>query len=170
MMIATQEKGSKRKSRGEAKPAKNFDECYRQARHVAREGWDGVSAAAFKNAMIDACVGAGFFKTRGRVSFFILQDGTDAENGTPLIRIIGEPKRVDHEVTVGMNIRDIRSRPMYDPWAVELRIRYDADVFDESSIANLVYRAGIGGVGEGRPASKKSAGMGWGTFTIENKK
>ncbi|MDP1556776.1 MAG: hypothetical protein Q8L84_15060 [Hyphomonas sp.] len=168
-MMTDQEKGSKKKARGAAKPPKDFDECYNQARHISAEGWDGICASAFKAAMVDACVSAGFFKTRGRISFFILQDGADAEDGTPLVKIIGKPKPHDHMVTIGQGKRDIRRRPMYDPWEVQLQIRYDADVFDETSIANLIFRAGIGGVGEGRPTSKNSVGMGWGTFTILNK-
>ena len=46
-------------------------------------------------------------------------------------------------------------------------MRFDYDQFGYDDVSNLVLRAGIQvGVGEGRPDSKKSTGMGWGTFTI----
>jgi len=34
--------------------AKSSDELFEQARYVSPEGWDGVHAAAFRNALIDA--------------------------------------------------------------------------------------------------------------------
>jgi hypothetical protein len=47
-------------------------------------------------------------------------------------------------------------------------VRFDADQFTLRDIANLLLRAGMQvGVGEGRPDSKKSCGMGWGTFEIK---
>jgi hypothetical protein len=57
---------------------------------------------------------------------------------------------------------------MYDVgWTANLRIDFDADIFTGADIANLVLRAGVQvGIGEGRPFSKNSCGMGWGTFEI----
>jgi hypothetical protein len=44
---------------------------------------------------------------------------------------------------------------------------YDADQFTLEDVSNLLARAGMQvGIGEGRPDSKMSAGMGWGTFRI----
>ena len=65
---------------------------------------------------------------------------------------------------------DIRVRPQWEQWGCILRVKFDADMFDLQSIANLVMRAGFGGVGEGRPDSKMSAGMGWGTFSVTESK
>jgi hypothetical protein len=59
---------------------------------------------------------------------------------------------------------------MWRTWRVELRITFDADQFTEIDVVNLMNRAGLQvGVGEGRPFSKKSAGMGYGTFKIINR-
>jgi hypothetical protein len=42
-------------------------------------------------------------------------------------------------------------------------------MFSLDDISNLLMRVGLQvGLGEGRPDSKKSAGMGWGTFEISN--
>ena len=51
-----------------------------------------------------------------------------------------------------------------------MRIRFDADMFSAADVANLMNRVGAQvGIGEGRPDSKNSAGMGWGLFSIETK-
>ena len=48
-------------------------------------------------------------------------------------------------------------------------MRYDADQFTAVDIANLMMRVGVQvGIGEGRPDSKTSTGMGWGTFEVIN--
>jgi len=52
-------------------------------------------------------------------------------------------------------------------WEAQVRVRYDADQFTLEDLANLLARVGVQvGLGEGRPDSKSSAGMGWGTFMI----
>ena len=52
-------------------------------------------------------------------------------------------------------------------WEADVRIRYDGDQFTASDVVNLLARAGLQvGIGEGRPDSKKSTGMGWGLFEI----
>ena len=46
-------------------------------------------------------------------------------------------------------------------------IRWDADQFTLDDVTNLLSRVGLQvGIGEGRPDSKNSAGMGWGLFEI----
>ena len=51
---------------------------------------------------------------------------------------------------------------------MDLRMKYDAGQFTSTDIANLLVRAGAQvGIGEGRPDSKFSAGLGFGTFTLE---
>ena len=56
---------------------------------------------------------------------------------------------------------------MYREWAAILRIRYDAGMFTSSDVVNLISRVGLQvGIGEGRPDSKASAGLGFGLFEI----
>jgi hypothetical protein len=46
-------------------------------------------------------------------------------------------------------------------------VSFDADQFALGDIGNLLVRVGMQvGIGEGRPDSKKSAGMGWGLFEV----
>lgn len=166
----TQEAGSQAK-KGKKREPKDFEAAYQGARHISREGWDGIAAASFRRAMIDACRFTGEKMTMTKGAVFIEADGFDAEDGQPLVRIFGKPHRVDHYVRTEMGGIDIHSRPMWNEWTVILKIKIDNDVFSIQDATNLLMRAGIQiGVGEGRPGSKKSAGMGWGTFEIEAQK
>ena len=52
-------------------------------------------------------------------------------------------------------------------WEAVVRIKYDADMFTLTDVANLLMRAGAQvGIGEGRPDSRKSCGIGWGIFDL----
>ena len=63
---------------------------------------------------------------------------------------------------------DVRCRPMWDPgWTATVRLRFDADQIDAASVVNLLDRAGAQvGIGEGRNDSRRSAGLGWGSFEV----
>jgi hypothetical protein len=162
----TQRAGSQAKSKKKREP-KDFDALFLGARHVSEDGWIGVPAPAFRSAMIDACRLVGFVMTRAKLSVFVQADGLDAEDGTPLVRLqAGEPERLQLPVRNESGVVDIRVRPMWRRWACTLRITFDGDQFSEQDIVNLLERAGQQvGIGEGRPSSKKSHGMGWGLFT-----
>lgn len=171
-MMDTQSKGSKQagKTRG-AKPAKDFDACYKDAQHVFDDGsgW-GIPCGSFRWALVTACGLVGFHMTKGKMCLFVIADGHEVD-GTPLVKITrGEPKKVTHTVRNDGGTADVRARPCWDPgWQARLRIQFDADYFTPADVANLLHRAGIQvGIGEGRPYSKKSVGMGWGQFLPES--
>ena len=155
--------------------AKDFDEAFNAARHISFDGWDGIPAAAFRCACIDACRLVGFKMTMAKMSIFILEDGWDKDEGTPLVKIIGgAPRRLDSMVRIGSGLAktvDVAVRPQWIEWGARLRFKYDADQFTASDVVNLVNRAGMQcGVCEGRPNSSASNGMGWGTFEISTEK
>jgi hypothetical protein len=157
--------------KGAKKEPKNFQENYEQASHRSREGWYGIPAPAFRNAMIDGCRLTGFQMTRAKMSVFTVADGFDSDDGTPLVRITkGEPEYTELATRNATGVVDLRARPMWrEGWEAVVRIRFDADQFSLDDVANLLLRAGAQvGVGEGRPFSKNSNGMGWGTFEILN--
>lgn len=155
-------------NKGKKRDARDFDADYKGAMHLDAEGRHGIPAAAFRNAMIDACRLAGFKMTIARMSVFVIHDTVDADEGTPLVFIDGKPERVEHAVRNQTGVVDLRVRPMWRTWKVRLRVRYEADQFTATDVANLLMRAGMSvGVGEGRPFSKDSNGMGWGTFRLE---
>lgn len=170
MMKQKQMEGEKAK-KGKKREAKDFQECYEQAKHVSVEGWCGIPATAIRTALVSACRLCGFKMTHAKLGVFVLADGSDVVDLTPLIKIIkGEPRYVEHAVRNASGVADIRARPMWEPgWQALVRIRFDADMFTAQDLFNLLQRAGCQvGVGEGRPDSKDSCGMGWGLFKVTN--
>lgn len=163
-----QEAGSQAKSKKKRDP-KNFQECFEAAQHLSQDGWHGIPAPAFRSAMIRACSLVGFKMTQAKMSIFVEADGFDATDGTPLVRIIGDsPTPIETPVRIAGTTMDLRIRPIWYEWGAVLRVKFDRGQFSETDVANLLMRAGLQvGVGEGRPSSKSSDGMGWGTFTLE---
>lgn len=150
------------------KEARDFDEDFRQAMHYSDEGWNGIPAGAFRNGMISACRLVGFKMTLAKLSVFVLPDGFDKVDGVPLVKVEGEPEPVTMHVRNATGVADLRVRAKFWPWSANLRIQYDAGQFSTTDVANLLLRVGAQvGVGEGRPDSKSSAGMGWGTFRLD---
>jgi hypothetical protein len=151
--------------------ARDFDEDLRQAQYISTEGWNGIPASAFRNASIDVCRMVGFKMTHAKMSIFIEADGFDTYDGTPLVKLQSPapPERTDMAVRNATGVADIRIRPMWRQWSVRLRVRFDEDQFTATDVINLLSRAGLQcGVGEGRPYSKSSNGMGMGMFTVKS--
>jgi len=171
-MMDKQKEGSTA-AKGKKRTARDFKADYEGAKHKSRQGWCGIPAPAFRSAMIRACSVCGFKMTIAKMTVFVEADGFDPDDGTPLVKITkGKPHSVDHAVRNATGVADIRSRPMWNEgWEAKVRIKYDSDQFKLEDVANLLMRAGQQvGVGEGRPSSKSSNGMGWGTFVISNGK
>jgi hypothetical protein len=109
--------------------------------------------------------------TLAKLSLFVIQDGFDRVDGTPLVKITkGQPRYVEHMVRLETGVADIRPRPMWNPgWEAKVTLRWDGDQFSIDDVANLLQRVGSQvGLLEGRPDSKNSAGCGWGTFTVKD--
>lgn len=166
-MMAKQAAGSTAR-KGTKREARDFDQDFIQAQHLSSDGWNGIPASAFRNACIDVCRMVGFKMTHAKMSVFVEADGLDAVDGVPLVRLIADkPERVDMATRNATGVADIRVRPMWREWKAALRLRYDADQFTTTDVVNLLARAGEQvGVGEGRPYSKSSNGLGYGTFRI----
>lgn len=168
---ATQKAGSTAKSK-KVRQARDFDDDAEQATHRSVDGWVGIPASSFRNAMISACRVVGFQMTKAKLSVFVLADGFDAVDGQGLVRLeAGDPETPILAVRNETGVVDLRCRPMWREWGATLRVRFDADQFTDADVANLLVRAGSQvGIGEGRPDSKKSAGMGFGLFEIAGDK
>jgi hypothetical protein len=168
-MRQQQEAGSTARSKRK-REAKDFQLAYNQALHKSNEGWFGIPAPAFRKAMVSACRTVGFTMTLAKLSIFVEPDGFDFDDQTPLVKIIkGEPEYFESVVRIQQTV-DIHPRPMWQSgWEAMVRIRFDADQFTFEDVANLMVRVGVQvGVGEGRPDSRNSTGMGWGTFEVIN--
>jgi len=151
--------------------AKDSEETFNEARYIAKEGWDGFHAAAIRNAMISACRLVNFKMTLAKLSIFVIADGWDKkEPQIPLIRIYGKPVIQKDMARVETGQPYVTIRAAYHDWSAKIRIRWDNEQFSLTDISNLLSRVGMQvGIGEGRPDSKNSAGMGWGLFSIEEK-
>ena len=167
-MMSKQAAGSVAR-KGTKREARDFSADFVAAQHRSLEGWAGIPAAALRNACIDACRMVGFQMTRAKMSVFIQPDGFDAGDGTPLVRLIaGEPEQTEMATRNATGVVDIRVRPMWREWSALVRVTFDADQFTADDVTNLLARAGLQvGIGEGRPFSKSSAGMGFGLFRVE---
>ena len=148
--------------------AKDVEEIYQSARYISKEGWDGFHAGAIRNAMISACRLVNFKMTLAKLSIFVIADGWDAqEPQIPLVRIYGEPSKQEDMARVETGTPYVTIRAAYHNWSSKVRIRWDSDQFSLDDVFNLLYRVGLQvGLCEGRPDSKRSAGMGWGLFEV----
>jgi hypothetical protein len=167
MMAEMAKTGAERKSKG-ARPPRNYDDDFNGAQHKTIAGWVGIPCTAFRAAMIDACRTVNLVMTKAKMSVFVLPDGFDAEDGTPLVRLQAKaPERTEMLVKNDNGSADIRIRPMWREWAADVAVEFDADMITPESVVNLLDRAGRQvGIGGGRPFSKNSVGQGWGTFTV----
>lgn len=159
-------------NKGKKREPLDTDAVYNQARYISKEGWDGFNVASIRCALVSACRLCGFKMTLAKLSVFVNADGRDAlEPEFGLIRIYGTPRKTEMVARVETGQAYVTIRPSYDEWSAKLRIRFDADQFTLEDVTNLLARVGLQvGIGEGRPDSKKSAGMGWGTFEIADKR
>lgn len=167
-MEANQKAGSTTRSKRKRDP-KDFDALYLGAQYISPDGWRGINAASFRNAAIDACRLVGFKMTHAKLGLFVEADGYDEIDGTPLVRIIdGDPEMWVAPARNATGVIDLRVRPKWRHWGVLLAVRFDADMFTREDVVNLFMRVGCQvGIGEGRPNSKSSAGLGFGLFSIE---
>jgi hypothetical protein len=166
MMKAKHEAGSTAKGKKE-RAARDFEADCNGARHISVDGWDGVHAGAFRSAMISACRTVGFKMTLAKLAVWVVADGFDAEDGVPLVRIHGDHALDIRHTRNATGVVDLRARPRYDNWHAFLTVQYDADIFTLQDVVNLLMRVGAQvGIGEGRPDSRASAGIGFGTFSI----
>jgi hypothetical protein len=163
---ATHRAGSQSKSK-KVREARNFDEEFEGAIHYSKEGWMGIPSPGIRAALISACRLVGFQMTKAKLSIFVVHDGIDAEDATPLTRINGKPEPHMAYVRNDSGVVDLRCRPMWHEWTADVKLRWDEDQFSAADVINLLSRAGLQvGIGEGRPDSKNSTGQGWGVFEV----
>lgn len=170
MMADKMKAGSQAKGK-KVREARDFDEDFEQAKYVSTEGWNGINASSFRNALISACRLVGFKMTLAKLSVFIEADGFDKVNGLPLVRVYGDAEPNILPVRNATGVADLRCRALWREWHCFLNVTFDEDQFSLQDVTNLLMRVGMqGGIGEGRNDSKQSAGLGFGLFKIEQAK
>ena len=166
MIRDTQLKGQQARGQKTRSP-RDFEADYRAAQYIDAENRFGIPASNFRNALIRACSLVGFKMTIAKMSVFLKADTIDAETGTPLVLIRGIPESTEMMARNADGSADIRVRPMWREWSATLTLQWDADQFSATDVINLLARAGVQvGIGEGRPSSPNSNGMGFGTFQV----
>lgn len=151
-MIRDKKAGKKTKTREVCDPEA---ECLAATYHT-EDGEHGVPVDALKASFINAAhKDIGIEKTLVRKSLFIRCD--DSER---VLALRGDnPVMREDPVRVGVGSADLRYRPEYRNWEVDMVIDYDATNLQPSDIINLINRAGFGvGIGEQRPEKGKDNG------------
>jgi hypothetical protein len=128
---------------------RNREEEARAATYTTADGLAGVPAMAIKSAIINAAhKDLGIEKTLVRKGLFIIV----SDPGGILAMNCDEPTLREDYVRVGMGGTDLRYRPQFDHWSVDIDIEFDTELLQLTDICNLIDRAGFGtGIGEWRP-------------------
>ena len=146
-MRQMREKGLGKKTK--ERDARNPEIESKSATYYTSDKKYGVPLLALKSAIIMAAhKDIGIEKTLVRKGLFI--KSPDADLILPMK--CSAPKIREDCVRVGMGAADLRYRPQFDEWSVELNMEYDADLLQPTDIVNLIDRAGFGvGICEWRP-------------------
>lgn len=113
------------------------------------EGAYGIPLTAFKAALVGAAhKDFGLEKTLLRKAFFV----PSADSGRVVAMECEEPIVREDIVRVGAGQTDLRYRPQFDRWRVNILAEIDGELLSGQDVANLVNRAGFSvGIGEWRP-------------------
>lgn len=138
------------KKAAQPKEAKDPQADYEACFYRTEGGAYGFPAIGVKAAMVGACRFLDMKMTEARGAFHI-----DAE----ILAVTGEPRMREDMVRVGMGTADIRYRPEFPTWAIQVAIKFNAAVVSAEQIANLLNTAGFAiGIGEWRPEKNGSCG------------
>jgi hypothetical protein len=121
----------------------------REAMYLTDDGKPGVPAMAIKSAVIGAAhKDSGVEKTLVRKALFIECN----DSGKVLPMDCDEPEIREDTVRVGQGSADLRYRPYFHRWAVDITWEVDGELLRVEDLLNLIDRAGFGvGIGEWRP-------------------
>ena len=121
-----------------------------------------VPATAFKAAMVGACrFYEGITMTQAKLLFYVEGEGPDQ-----LVPIEGEPVQREDTPRNSGGTADLRYRMQFWPWSARLRIHFLPSMIGPDSVYALLVAAGMGGVGDWRPSSPKSATGTYGQFRL----
>ena len=120
-----------------------------RAAYYTEDGKYGIPAMALKSAVIGAAhKDIGVEKTLVRKALFL----ECRDRNSVLVMDCDEPEIREDCVRVGMGSTDLRYRPYFYRWAVDVAWEVDRELLTVEDLINLVNRAGFGvGIGEWRP-------------------
>ena len=133
------------------KVMRNPEEEAMSAMYITDDGKPGLPMLAFKAALISSAhKDLGIEKTLVRKALFLPRDAYSEGLIAPLDA--DEPEIREDIVRVGAGQTDMRYRPEFKRWRVNVIIEMDSDLLNEQDVINLVNRAGFSvGIGEWRP-------------------
>ncbi len=155
-MMRDKHAGKKTKTRDVRDPRQE----YKEATYFNKAGDYCIPAMALKGSIIAAAhKDLGIEKTLVKKSLFLV---CDDEKLIPMD--CDEPDMVEDMVRVGQGSADLRYRPYFHRWSVDLKFEIDAELLTVDTLCVLVNRAGFGvGIGEWRPEK----GGEYGRFEID---
>ena len=133
------------------KVARDPDAEANAAMHKMEDGSPGFPMLAFKASLISAAhKDLGIEKTLVKKSLFL--PSAYYEKGLTGRLEASEPVIREDIVRIGQNQTDLRYRPEFDQWRVNVIVQIDSDLLNEQDLINLTNRAGFSvGIGEWRP-------------------
>jgi len=128
-----------------AKEARNPEAEYLAARYIDEKDQHCVPAIAFKSAIVSAARFADDLKmTVLRGAIFVVGDRLPLNYERVVMR--------EDMVRIGMGTADLRYRPEYFGWSVDLPIEFNSQVLSAAQVLHLIKLAGFAvGICEWRP-------------------
>jgi len=144
-----------------AKVARNPEEEADGATYYMDDGRIGISAMAVKSSLLKAAH-KDFGIPRTTVMKAMFLKASDTSGNLPLEYV--EMSIREDCVRVGNGSTDLRYRPEFQGWSVDVCFEIDTRVLTPDDLVNLANNAGFGvGVGEWRPEK----GGEWGRFEVD---
>jgi len=136
----------------------------RDAMYTCDDGTPGVPLTAIKSSLISAAhKDIGIEKTLVKKALFIRCD----DSNKILKMDCDEPEIREDAVRVGQGSADLRYRPYFMRWSVDIEWEIDGQLLQIEDLLNLIDRAGFGvGIGEWRPEK----GGEYGRFEVDRTK
>jgi len=162
-MMLDKQQTSARAKKDPKDPAVNYE----ASKYKMVDGRDGFPATAFKAAIVHAArLFEGITQVQVKQTVIVLGEERDARGDQLIALTYGEVTMREDTPRNASGVADLRYRAQYSDWSAVLRVQTIGGQFDEGSVLALVDAAGIGGVGEWRPTSPKSATGTFGTFEV----
>lgn len=141
-------------------PEADYEACF----YRLKDGHYGLPAIAFKLATVGGARFYGKDVPMTALRQFTFFKGEPGEDGQQLVAVDGEPHMREDVVTVGRGGHDLRYRPEFPEWSVNLVVTYVTSALTRGSVLSLIDAGGMGvGVGEWRPEKNGD----FGTYQID---
>lgn len=163
MMLDKQQTSARAK-----KAPKSPEDLFEASRYRLPDGRDGFPATGLKASIVHAGrLFEGITQVALKQTIIVLGDGNDDRgDALAVIEHEGEPLMREDTPRNANGVADLRYRAQYWPWSMTFKVRTIKGQFDEGSVLALVDAAGVGGIGEWRPTSPKSATGTFGCFEV----